>query len=106
LFAILAKGIRSHDFFEERSVWKSPNDISLHMQRTTRALVFDLRYIGQEDITVVYHMKILKTRRRDDLRSHRARKDEAVVSKHHGSGQLHFLFSFLFEHRKFWSIML
>lgn len=55
------------------------------MQRAMRALVFDLRYIGQEDITVVYRMKILKTRRRDDLRSRRARKDEVIVSKHHGS---------------------
>ncbi|KAL0118156.1 hypothetical protein PUN28_009075 [Cardiocondyla obscurior] len=32
-----------------------------------------------------YHTKILKTRRRYDLRSCRARKDEAIVSKHHGS---------------------
>ena len=48
------------------------------MQQTMRALMFDLRYIGQ-DITVVYRMKILKTRRRDDLRSRRARKDEAIV---------------------------
>jgi len=62
------------------------------MQRMMRALVFDLRYIGQEDIIVVYHMKILKTRRRDDLRSCRARKDKAVVSKDHGSSN--FIFSF------------
>lgn len=63
------------------------------MQQTMRALMFDLRYIGQEDITtVVYRMKILKTRRRNDLRSRRARKDEAIISKHHGSSDSIFFF--------------
>lgn len=61
-----------------------------------RALVFDLRYIGQEDIIVVYHIKILKTRRRNDLRSCRARKDKAVVSKHHRSSDLSSDFIFFF----------
>lgn len=86
LLAIPEKGIRGNVFFEVRSVWKSSRRPRTRFrfacnERRREPLVFDLRYIGQEDITAVYRMKILKTRRGDDLRSRRARKDEAVGIK-------------------------